>query len=87
MIARSAAHQIKYYVLAVAEWVFTRAGPKGVTHDRPVPRPSLPRNRPPQKLLDGWTLVIIVAVHSSYSFVNHECSHLTVLQHPLSVRR
>ena len=26
MIARSAAHQIKYYVLAVSEWVFTRAG-------------------------------------------------------------
>ena len=27
MIARSAAHQIKYYVLAVSGWVFTRAGP------------------------------------------------------------
>ena len=27
MIAGPAAHQIKYYVLAVSEWVFTRAGP------------------------------------------------------------
>src|SRR5690242_20081599 len=27
MIARSAAHQIKYYGLAVSGWVFTRAGP------------------------------------------------------------
>jgi len=27
MIARSAAHQIKYYVLAVSKGVFTRLGP------------------------------------------------------------
>jgi hypothetical protein len=31
MIARSSAHQIKYYVLAVSEWVFTRAGSKAAT--------------------------------------------------------
>src|ERR1700751_5729397 len=30
MIARSAAHQIKYYGLAVSGWGFTRAGPKAV---------------------------------------------------------
>jgi hypothetical protein len=28
MIAGPAAHQIKYYVLAMSEWVFTRAGSK-----------------------------------------------------------
>ena len=29
-------HQIKYYVLAVSEWVFTRAGPKAVTRCVPA---------------------------------------------------
>ena len=48
MIAGPAAHQIKYYVLAVSEWVFTRAGSLAdldIAHaKRKKPLAELPRS-------------------------------------------
>jgi SRSO17 transposase len=52
MIARSAAHQIKYYVLTVSEWVFTRAG--SVTETEPTKYwfSTLPEETPFDPLVD-----------------------------------
>jgi hypothetical protein len=52
MIARSAAHQIKYYVLAVSRWVFTRAGSNSAVRLQSRERPESALKRHPHATTD-----------------------------------